>query len=121
MKKNLVVLGILPSYVGIIVNHEMGVSKNNGTPKWLVKIMENPIKMADLGVPLCFGNTQIRIPMNHLQLECFPIILKVSLLYGSTTTGATAVAGNDNVERRFANASTRDRILHWELTLVHTC
>ena len=23
----------------------MGVSKNRGTPKWMVKIMENPIKM----------------------------------------------------------------------------
>ena len=30
----------------------LGVSKNNGTPKWMVKIMENPIKMDDLGVPL---------------------------------------------------------------------
>ena len=30
----------------------MGVSKNNGTPKWMVKIMENPMKMDDLGVPL---------------------------------------------------------------------
>ena len=30
----------------------MGVSKNSGTPKWMVKIMENPIKMDDLGVPL---------------------------------------------------------------------
>ena len=30
----------------------MGVSKNNGTPKWMVNIMENPIKMDDLGVPL---------------------------------------------------------------------
>ena len=29
----------------------MGVSKNRGTPKWMVKIMENPIKMHDLGVP----------------------------------------------------------------------
>ena len=30
--------------------HDMGVSKNNGTPKWMVKIMENPIKqMDDLG------------------------------------------------------------------------
>ena len=27
----------------------MGVSKNSGTPKWMV-IMENPIKMDDLGV-----------------------------------------------------------------------
>jgi len=29
----------------------MGVSKNRGTPKWMVKIMENPIKIDDLGVP----------------------------------------------------------------------
>ena len=29
-----------------------GVSKNRGTPKWMVKIMEKPIKMDDLGVPL---------------------------------------------------------------------
>ena len=28
----------------------LGVSKNTGTPKWMVKIMENPIKMDDLGV-----------------------------------------------------------------------
>ena len=28
----------------------MDVSKNTGTPKWMVKIMENPIKMDDLGV-----------------------------------------------------------------------
>ena len=30
----------------------MGVSKIWGTPQWMVKIMENPIKMGDLGVPL---------------------------------------------------------------------
>ena len=27
----------------------MAVSKTRGTPKWMVKIMENPIKMDDLG------------------------------------------------------------------------
>ena len=27
----------------------MGVSKNKGTPKWMVYFMENPIKMDDLG------------------------------------------------------------------------
>ena len=26
--------------------------QNGGTPKWMVKMMENPIKMDDLGVPL---------------------------------------------------------------------
>ena len=29
-----------------------GVSKNRGIPKWMVKIMENPIKLDDLGIPL---------------------------------------------------------------------
>ena len=38
----------------------MDVSKNRGTPKWMVKIMENPIKMDDLGVPL-FLETPIYI------------------------------------------------------------
>jgi len=27
------------------------VSQNGGIPKWMVKIMENPIKMDDMGVP----------------------------------------------------------------------
>ena len=30
----------------------MDVSKNRGTSKWMVKIMESPIKMDDLEVPL---------------------------------------------------------------------
>ena len=34
------------------VIHHTGVSKNSGIPKWMVKIMENPIKMDDFGVPL---------------------------------------------------------------------
>ena len=44
----------------------MDVSKNRGTPKWMVKIMENPIKMDDLGVPL-FLETPIFTYMNHKQ------------------------------------------------------
>ena len=31
---------------------EMDVFKNRVTPKWMVKIMENPTRMDDLGVPL---------------------------------------------------------------------
>ncbi len=34
------------------VHQNLGVSKNEGTPKWMVKIMENPIKIHDLGVSL---------------------------------------------------------------------
>ena len=39
----------------------MGVSKNSGTPKWMVYFMENPFKMDDLGgktTPI-FGLTPI--------------------------------------------------------------
>ncbi len=40
----------------------MGVSKNNGTPKWMVTKMENPIKMYDLGVPLFLETPKWIIP-----------------------------------------------------------
>ena len=41
----------------------MGVSKNSGTPKWMVKIMENPIfECFDLGgKTTIFGNIHIDI------------------------------------------------------------
>ena len=41
--------------------HNIGVSKNSGTPKWMVKIMENPIKMDDLGGPPLFLETPILV------------------------------------------------------------
>ena len=44
-------------------HHHVGVSKNRySTPKWMVKIMENPIKMDDLGgKPPIFGNHHVGI------------------------------------------------------------
>ena len=39
----------------------MDVSENRGTSKWMVKIMENPIEMDDLGVPPLFSETPIEI------------------------------------------------------------
>ena len=45
---------------GDFPNLHMGVSKNRGTPNLMAKIMENPIKMDDLGVPL-FSETPIYI------------------------------------------------------------
>ena len=51
MTFNLTVVKSAEKHVSIW-KEEMGVSKNNGTQKWMVKIMENPIKTDDLGVPL---------------------------------------------------------------------
>ena len=38
-----------PRWWGGRMGRDVGVSKNRGTPKWMVKIMENPIQMDDLG------------------------------------------------------------------------
>ena len=39
----------------------LGVSKNRGIPKWMVKIMENPIKMDDFGGTTIFGNIHLEV------------------------------------------------------------
>ena len=45
----------------------MGVSKTRGTPKWMVKIRENPIGIDDLGgKPTIFGNTHLWSIYLHL-------------------------------------------------------
>ena len=36
--------------IRVTINYcHLGISKNTGTPKWMVKIMDNPIKMDDFG------------------------------------------------------------------------
>ena len=59
---------LICSFKGGISMYHMYVSKNRGVypPKWMVKIMENPIKMDDLGVPVIFGNTHISRIFNML-------------------------------------------------------
>ena len=44
--------GLVPGSSGsnVMCQEYMGVSKNRGTPKWMV-YMENPIQIDDLGVP----------------------------------------------------------------------
>ena len=55
---------ILPEFMGVFVENgcisNIGVSKTRGTLKWMVKIMETPLKMDDLGVPL-FLETSILV------------------------------------------------------------
>ena len=41
------------------VLQHMSISNNRGTPKWMVKIMENPIQMDDLGGNPLFLETPI--------------------------------------------------------------
>ena len=51
---------------GFSATFDMGGTPKIGgkPPKWMVKIMENPIKMDDLGVPIIFGNTHIMLLCN---------------------------------------------------------
>ena len=52
-------------------DEHMGVSKNSGTPKWMVYNGNgNPIKMDDLGVPIC------SLEELHTFLEVFAIRLE---------------------------------------------
>ena len=44
---------------------DLGVSKNSGTPKWMVKIMDIPIKMDDLGDTPILKNMQT-VKLDHL-------------------------------------------------------
>ena len=44
----------------LLSKQEMGVSKNRGTPKWMI-YHGKLIKIDDLGVPLFLGNTQMMV------------------------------------------------------------
>ena len=57
----------------------MGVSKNKGTPKWMVKIMENPSEMDDLGVPL-FLETPINFQL--LNFSDFQVRISWKMNFG---------------------------------------
>ena len=53
---------------------DMGVSNNRDTrdtPKWMVKTMENPIKMDDLGVPLFSETSMYTIVDPYWSVQCF--------------------------------------------------
>jgi len=51
----------------------MDVSENRGTPKWMVKIMKNPLKMDDLeGKPTIFGNIHICVVSRQTMLGSKP-------------------------------------------------
>ena len=51
----------------------MVVSKTKGTPKWMVKIMENPITVRWFGGTTIFGNIHIQIwCFKWKSLEAFP-------------------------------------------------
>ena len=73
---------------------KMGVSKNRGTPKWMVYFMESPMnKWDDLGgFPPIFGNTQMVI--FHCHVSFTGGFLRRSD-QGNVRSGAAQCAGGD--------------------------
>ena len=58
----------------------LDVSENSGIPKWMVKIMENPIKMDDLGgKPTIFGNIHLEKSKRSEPLE-FQVMYHISIV-----------------------------------------
>ena len=76
----------------------MGVSKNSGTPKWMV-IMENPIKIDDLGVSL-FLETSILyiiyVYISPVKPSCSKAIYRAHLLSPSNYTGFCMLSFKNN-------------------------
>ena len=93
---------------------QIGVSKNRGTPKWMVKIMENPIKMDDLGgKPTIFGNTQI-----HLESICgfftwFPWPICLRFLCNSSMSSMLTRAGRWAIPPNYHGAAIRNWRNHY--------
>ena len=65
---------------------DMAVSENNGTPKWMVKIMENPIKMGWFG-----GNNHESIPFRSVDQNLIRILQQL-LPQGDSEWKPVAVA-----------------------------
>ena len=68
-------------YIYCQLGDYMGVSKNSGIPKWMVKKMENPIKMDDLGVPLFSENIHMP-PTTFYRNQKQPLRIR-SIFWGS--------------------------------------
>ena len=97
-------------------NDYLGVSKNRGTPKWMAKIMENPIKMDDLGVPL-FLETLICI-QNNLGTSWDPkLILLIEFLSSTLTTPShnfcPGTKAPEKPSERFAMQTLRWQTKRW--------
>jgi len=77
--------------------YNMGVSLNGGTSKWMVKIMENPIKIGDLGVPLFLEGGYTPTPIPHAWVIFFAAHLQVNLSATSSVKTDGAPKGKDRL------------------------
>ena len=87
----------------------MDVSKNRGTPKWMVKIMENPIKMDDLGggkKPYFWFNTHISLHPSPPLPQAVPAIARSA---GDSSVLPSAVRDGGNLD--ITHASNKKLVL----------
>ncbi len=81
----------------------MGVSKNRGTPKWMVKIIENPTKMDDLRVPLFLETSTFWKPPIQQEETCFFFQVRLFLIkwWGSSRWVFQDLRGSCEFPRNF--------------------
>ena len=72
-------LQLLPNHCAGDLSTDMGVSKNRGTPKWMVYFMENPIKLKWMiwGVFPLFLETPIFLQTDFFSMILFPSLWDV--------------------------------------------
>ena len=97
----------------------MGVSKNRGTPKWMVYFMENPIKMDDLGKKKLFSETPIYI---YIQQFIIPSNIGSWFFHWNDCwtqdprlpeTLRTAIPNVDSADMRIKQPSPRNYRVFW--------
>ena len=87
----------------------MGVSENSGTPKWMVKIMENPIKMGWFGGTTIFGNIHIPWSIEPLSIPPSRSAQRLRNLsrcsYASQSQSAQTIGGHGKIAISTTKAS----------------
>ena len=97
---------------------DMGVAKNRGKPpKWMVKIMESPIKIHDLGVPLFLETPIYEHMIKFMQPACLELVFASSHI-GYTVRFSLSIAAT-TCGTQLLNKDVDSTVVGWSIQKVH--